>query len=42
MEIIFRLVKDDPTQYMCLVDDMNDLVPVFPNLDGELHRPEAI
>jgi ubiquitin carboxyl-terminal hydrolase 34 len=38
MEIIFRLVKDDPTQYMWLVDDMNDLVPVFPNLDGELHR----
>ncbi|KAK3295943.1 uncharacterized protein B0H64DRAFT_417531 [Chaetomium fimeti] len=31
MEIIFRLVKDDPTQYMWLLEDMHDLVPVFPN-----------
>jgi ubiquitin carboxyl-terminal hydrolase 34 len=35
MEIIFTLVKNDPTQFMWLLEDMEDLVPVFPNQEGK-------
>jgi ubiquitin carboxyl-terminal hydrolase 34 len=35
MEIIFTLVKDDPTQLMWLLEDMDALVPVFPAQEGE-------
>lgn len=34
MDIIFTMVKDDPTEFMWLLEDMDDLVPVFPNQDG--------
>ncbi|KAK4237057.1 hypothetical protein C8A03DRAFT_16355 [Achaetomium macrosporum] len=30
LEIIFTLVKDDPTQFMWLLEDMDNLVPVYP------------
>ncbi|KAK4140337.1 uncharacterized protein C8A04DRAFT_15044 [Dichotomopilus funicola] len=40
MEIIFTLVKDDPTQYMWLLEDMDELVPVFFNQDGEHYAYE--
>ncbi len=35
MEIIFTLVKDDPTQLMWLLEDMDELVPVSPTQEGE-------
>jgi ubiquitin carboxyl-terminal hydrolase 34 len=35
MEIIFTLVKDDPTQFMWLLEDMNDLVPVYSDQEGK-------
>jgi ubiquitin carboxyl-terminal hydrolase 34 len=41
MEIIFTLVKNDPTQFMWLLEDMEDLVPVFPNQEGEQLVPQT-
>lgn len=35
MEIIFTMVKDDPTEFMWLLEDMEELVPVFVNQDGK-------
>ncbi|KAK4106515.1 hypothetical protein N658DRAFT_21639 [Parathielavia hyrcaniae] len=35
MEIIFTLVKDDPTQFMWLLEDMGDLVPVYSEQEGD-------
>ncbi|KAK4157923.1 hypothetical protein C8A00DRAFT_29151 [Chaetomidium leptoderma] len=37
MEIIFTLVKDDPTQFMWLLEDMDDMVPVFTAPDGDTY-----
>ncbi len=34
MELIFTLVKDDPTQLMWLLEDMDDMVPVYPAQEG--------
>jgi ubiquitin carboxyl-terminal hydrolase 34 len=39
MEIIFTLVKDDPTQFMWLLQDMCRLVPIYPNQEGEWRHP---
>lgn len=38
MEIIFTLIKNDPTQFMWLFQDMDDLVPVYPDPEGEWSR----
>jgi ubiquitin carboxyl-terminal hydrolase 34 len=38
MEIIFTLVKDDPTQFMWLLEDMNDLVPVYSEQESKQSR----
>ncbi|AEO57729.1 hypothetical protein MYCTH_2304264 [Thermothelomyces thermophilus ATCC 42464] len=40
MEIIFTMVKDDPTEFMWLLEDMDDLVPVFPNQEGDVYAYE--
>lgn len=29
------MVKDDPTEFMWLLEDMEELVPVFVNQDGK-------
>lgn len=34
IEIIFTLVKDDPTQFMWLLEDLNDLVLVGSEQEG--------
>ena len=36
MEIILALVGDDPTQVYWLMEDLNELVPVFPDEEGGL------
>ena len=40
MELIFTLVKDDPTQLMWLLEDMDDMVPVHPAQEGRRCRLE--
>ncbi len=40
MELIFTLVKDDPTQLMWLLEDMDDMVPVYPTQEGKRCRSE--
>ncbi|KAL1842744.1 hypothetical protein VTJ49DRAFT_4382 [Mycothermus thermophilus] len=35
IEVIFAVVKNDPTQYMWLLEDLDDLVPVYQNQDGD-------
>ncbi|KAK4123811.1 hypothetical protein N657DRAFT_680934 [Parathielavia appendiculata] len=40
MEIIFTLVKDDPTQFMWLLEDMGDLVPVYSEQEGDPYAYE--
>ncbi|KAL2134738.1 hypothetical protein VTI74DRAFT_10980 [Chaetomium olivicolor] len=37
LEIIFTLVKDDPTQFRWLLDDLYELAPVFSSQDGEFY-----
>lgn len=41
LEIIFSLVEDDPTQFMWLLEDLDRLVPVYPNSEGERRRPRC-
>lgn len=36
IEIIFALIREDPTELFWLLEDLNELVPVFPDEDGEL------
>jgi ubiquitin carboxyl-terminal hydrolase 34 len=36
LEILFSLVHDDPTQFMWLLEDMDRLVPVYPDSEGEI------
>ncbi|KAK4252308.1 hypothetical protein C7999DRAFT_27033 [Corynascus novoguineensis] len=40
MEMIFTMVKDDPTEFMWLLEDMEELVPVFVNQDGDVYAYE--
>lgn len=35
LDIIFRLVKNDPIQFKWLLDDLYELVPVFSSQDGK-------
>ncbi|KAL2271630.1 hypothetical protein VTJ83DRAFT_1001 [Remersonia thermophila] len=35
IEVILAVVKNDPTQYMWLLEDLDDLVPVYQNQDGD-------
>jgi ubiquitin carboxyl-terminal hydrolase 34 len=42
LEVIFSLVEDDPTQFMWLLQDMSELVPVYPNQEGEFHVWDVI
>lgn len=37
LELVFSLVEDEPTQFMWLLQDMSELVPVYPNQEGEFH-----
>ena len=38
LEIVFSLVEDDPTQFIWLLQDMAQLVPIYPNQDGEIRN----
>ncbi|GAB1320503.1 USP domain-containing protein [Madurella fahalii] len=40
LEIIFSLVEDDPTQFMWLLEDLDRLVPVYPNSEGDFYDYE--
>lgn len=38
LEIVFSLVEDDATQFIWLLQDMAQLVPIYPNQDGEMQN----
>lgn len=38
MDMIFFLIRDDPVQLRCLLDDLDQLVPIFDDESGESRK----